>query len=73
MDWMELPAVTVWSAFPLVSWNSVCTLALEEDCTLLEEATLEEDMLELLFAEELLDVGDGTGLKARPEQRTSSM
>ena len=55
---MELPAVTVWSAFPLVSWNSVCTLALEEDCTLLEEATLEEDMLELLFAEELLAMLD---------------
>jgi hypothetical protein len=35
---------------------------------------LEEDAtLELLFTEELLDVGDGTGLKARPEQRTSSM
>ena len=42
-------------------------MLLEEDLTLLEEATLE-----LLFTEELLDAGDGTGLNARPEQRTSS-
>ena len=42
-------------------------MLLEEDLTLLEEATLE-----LLFTEELLDAGDGTGLNAIPEQRTSS-
>ena len=57
---------------PLVSWNNICTLEeldnmLEDDIMLLEEATLE-----LLFTEELLDAGDGTGLNARPEQRTSS-